>query len=130
MSDHWFTHSDAGRSQSWRVTYSGYSKKGGDCVVRALAHVHDVGYDEAYDTTPIDAVIDTNEWLAAQGFERIPFPAVKGKKRMTRRDFCLQYRTGRYLLSEAHHLVAVIDGVAYDTFGGADRCVYSAWRLS
>lgn len=59
----------------------------------------------------------------------IPFPARAGKARMTGADFCKRYPTGRFLLRLAHHVVAVVDGKAYDTWDSTGKCVYTAWEV-
>ena len=54
---------------------------------------------------------------------------MKGKPRMTPAAFVKKYPAGRYVLSLAHHVVAVRDGVVIDTWDCTKKCVYKAWEI-
>ncbi len=69
---------------------------------------------------------DRRRWTVKQA---LSFPAVKGKPRMTPAAFVKKYPTGRYVLSLAHHVVAVRDGVVIDTWDCTKKCVYKAWEI-
>jgi hypothetical protein len=59
----------------------------------------------------------------------LPFPAVRGKPRMTGSMFCDRYKMGHFILRMAHHVAAVVDGRLYDSWDSTRRCVYSAWEV-
>lgn len=124
-----FQKTDGGRAQSRR------KKQRNDCVVRALALVADLPYDDAFDICagrgrkPNSGQPKIHEFLAGLGFEWISFPAVAGGRRMTAERFAGSYPTGRFILRQAGHVCACIDGVVMDEFEPGERCVYGAWRL-
>ena len=60
---------------------------------------------------------------------KLKFPAQKGKPRMTAAKFVKRYPKGSFILSQAHHVVAVLDGIVYDKFDSTERCVYEAWQI-
>lgn len=117
-----------------------------DCTVRALALATGTSYEEAHsalaeDDRQIGKGHDFKGWLyrlAWQGknyhgfiFDWVAFKAERGNSRMTRERFCREYPTGTYILREAKHVFAVIDGVAHDTAKSYDgRCVYGAWKVT
>ena len=131
--------------------------KGHDCTVRALAVAIAVSYETAWDmlykfqavqrTNAFDlgALLDqrlldspalrlSNASNHSAGYhwtvkQVLSFPAVKGKPRMTPAAFVKKYPAGRYVLSLAHHVVAVRDGVVIDTWDCMKRCVYKAWEI-
>ena len=122
---------DAGRSTSRRP------KQKNDCTVRAVALSEQLDYDVAYDELKeagrkCASRFQFTKWAIAQPqrFEKISFPAVKGQPRMNVEKFCRQYRQGRYIISTAKHVMAVIDGVVYDDCRpDMGRCVYTAYRI-
>jgi hypothetical protein len=75
-----------------------------------------------------------SDWLrknpkAFGATEYLQFPARQGHRRMTGKEFCRQYSHGRYILRQAYHVVAVVDGKLFDTWDSSGRCVYGAWKL-
>ena len=131
--------------------------KGRDCTVRALTVAIAVSYETAWDmlykfqavqrTNAFDlgGLLDqrlldspalrlTNASNHSTGYhwtvkQALSFPAVKGKPRMTPAAFVKKYPIGRYVLSLAHHVVAVREGVVVDTWDCMKRCVYKAWEI-
>ncbi|HHT9121254.1 MAG TPA: hypothetical protein ACFYEF_00180 [Candidatus Wunengus sp. YC63] len=122
---------DSGRSNSKR------SKQTNDCTVRALSNILDIDYDIAYD------------YLASRGrksstgtffpnkakddhcfnhkFVWRAFPAIRGEMRMNPAKFSEQYKTGRFIVKTAKHVIAVRDGVFFDIFASRpNRCIYGA----
>jgi hypothetical protein len=98
-----FVKSDAGRSKSKRP------KQKNDCVVRALALVADVSYDEAYDFVKrqgrkshrgfhlhlyLDRASKTGELVFGHRIIKHSFPAQKDKERMYVGAFCMFYPRG------------------------------------
>lgn len=124
-------HTDGGRSGSRRP------RQKQDCTVRAIAIALVVPYDVAYDMIKdagrkasrrfrLSDWLDTREWAA-----RIPFPAIKGERRMNPAVFVERFPTGTFICKVARHVFAVIDGVVFDEFENRpDRCIYTAWRIS
>lgn len=112
----------------------------GDCQVRALATARSISYGEAWELLYaiqgerrmcflplVEALRDNDPRLGAE--KQVNFPAIRGKARMTGRDFCRKYRTGHYIVRMAHHVAAVKDGVLLDTHDTSRSCVYTAWEI-
>jgi len=126
-----YHHNDGGRSLSRRP------KQRNDCTVRALAIAEGRDYDLVYDELKdacrkCAAGFHFTEWANKQPerFEKISFPAIKGKPRMNVEMFCCLYSHGRYIARIAKHVMAVIDGVVYDIDGPLlEKCVYAAYRI-
>jgi hypothetical protein len=126
-----WVNSDGGRSTSKRKAQKN------DCTVRALAIARQLPYDDAYDILKeagrkCGRGFDFVKWIETQPWAtKISFPAVKGKPRMTPAQFCRDYPKGTYILRVTKHVVAVRDGVVFDTFENRpDRCVYTAWAVA
>ena len=104
----------------------------GDCVIRAFAVAMDITWLEAFDMLSEEArktynvPNDDKVWnavLKANGFEYHGLKAEYGQKRMTVEEFCKKYPKGRYFISISNHCTAVINGVCYDTWNPARKCV-------
>jgi hypothetical protein len=79
----------------------------------------------------LDPVIGEPQTIGEYTAARRTFPAVKGQRRMNPVTFVKQFPTGRYVVSTARHVFAVIDGVVYDLQPERDdRCIYSAWHFT
>lgn len=122
---------------------AGYTGKTRDCVTRAIAIAAGVPYSTVYDTLNeaakkerprksrrSDARMGVHRrtyepYLLSLGFRWVPTMAVgQGCKVHLRAD---ELPKGRLVVACSKHLVAVIDGVAHDTFDasrGGTRCVY------
>lgn len=110
----------------------------GDCVIRALAMAADITWLEAFDNLTAEArktynVVNDKACyraaLLAYGFTKNTAKAVKGKKRMTIEELCKKHSKGRFFVEIANHCTAVVDGVCYDTWNCANKCVYTYWKL-
>lgn len=112
----------------------------GDCQVRALTTATGMPYDAAWGLlyriqgelkhcafTIVHSLTAGDPRLGVK--RSLPFPAVKGKPRMTGAEFCRKHPKGRYILRMAHHVVAVKDGVLFDTGDTSRACVYTAWEV-
>jgi hypothetical protein len=112
-----------------------------DCQVRALTTARGIPYNEAWNIlyeiqselrrgafTLVESLTASDPRLGS--VEKIPFPAVRGRDRMTAEKFCKKYSKGRYILRMAHHVAAVKDGVLYDTADTSRCCVYTAWKVT
>ena len=126
-----FERNDGGRSTSARP------KQRNDCAVRACAILTGIDYDIIYDEFALmgrrcSKGTSRGIWVdfieGDHGAVRHAFPAVKGERRMNPETFVTTYRTGRWLVQEAGHVYAVIDGVVHDMYEPRHgRCIYSAW---
>ena len=139
-----FTYHDGGRSESKRP------KQSNDCTVRAIAIVTGSTYDQAYDLLKaggrrswegfhldrwiygqVDPAVGDPEYILGWTARRIPFPAVKGQRRMNPHAISRTLPQGRYVLRFAGHVAALIDGRILDTFApDPDRCIYAAWEFT
>jgi hypothetical protein len=121
---------DAGRSESQRP------RQKNDCTVRALASARGLTYDEAYDELKqagrkCGRGFAIQVWLNAQPWAlKLPFPAVKGERRMNPVTFVAQFPLGNFICRSSKHVFAVIDGKVLDEVKiRGDRCIYTAWRV-
>lgn len=154
MAQYPFRKNDGGRSLSRRP------KQDNDCTVRAIAVVTTPDawqglatgghYDAVYDLLArdgrkswrgfnidrwiygqIDPAIGEPEYIFGWTAERLSFPAVKGQPRMNPPTFSERFPVGRFIVSTAGHVHAVIDGVHQDTDAAYPRrCIYTAWRFT
>lgn len=129
---------DSGRSNSKR------SKQTNDCTVRALVNTTGQGYDKVYDilaaagrksgrgfhlyeALPRDGEPHT---FLGHSFRWMPFPAIKGQRRMCIATFVTAHPKGVYIVRTAKHVLAAIDGVYHDTWAQEPvRCIYGAWEM-
>jgi hypothetical protein len=139
-----FVFNDGGRAAA------GYKGRVGDCVCRAIAiataqpyqHVFEnltaLGWfpgdgmkrdaDGLYRPRPDNERLLIREALAVRGWRWTPTMQIGcGCQVHLRAD---ELPTGRLIVKVTHHLVAVIDGVIYDTYDCSrrgTRCVYGFW---
>lgn len=112
-----------------------------DCQVRALTTARGMKYNDAWKLlyemqgelrrcafTLVESL--TMRDVRFGLVETMPFPAVKGKPRMTAATFCMKYPKGRFILRMAHHVAAVKYGILYDTADTSHSCVYTAWKVT
>jgi hypothetical protein len=48
---------------------------------------------------------------------------------MTVEEFCKKHKKGHYFVRVASHATAVVDGVCYDVWNPAHKCVYTYYEL-
>lgn len=112
----------------------------GDCTARALAMAARIPYPQAwqllYDAQgrhktcgfTLDQFM--REEPATFGVVRqLPFPAKRGEPRMTANEFAERYPSGSFILSMAHHVAAMEDGILYDKWDCRRKCVYTAFEI-
>ena len=105
-------------------------KNTGDCVVRAIGTVTDRDWDDVY----LDLVVKGfllkempslnsvwGSYLRDLGFKRHIIPDTCDIECYTVEDFTRDHPTGRYILCTGTHAIAVIDGVAYDTWNSLEE---------
>ena len=114
--------------------------KYGDCTIRALSKAFDISWIEAFDMTiPYCREYQTanlfdmdnktvQEVMSRLGFEYHGISNKKGTKRPTVESFAKGHKDGTYLLSVAHHIVAVVDGVYYDTWNCGRKSLYGYYE--
>lgn len=115
--------------------------KVGDCQIRAFCKVLDLSWLEAFDMTiPICRELQTytifdcdlNKTKAAMeklGFCYTGISNKKGSKRPTVDSFAKNHPHGRFIVSVAHHVVAVVDGRYYDTWDSGYKSLYGYYEL-
>lgn len=108
----------------------------GDCVIRALTRVTNKEWHEVFDElVPIAREIQCmpngkpcyEKYLIENGFEYQGISNKKGTKRPTVDRFAKDHPSGRYVLRVANHLVAVVDGIYYDTWDSGYKSLYGYW---
>lgn len=108
----------------------------GDCVIRALTKVVEKEWKTVFDElVPIARELQCmpngkpcyEEYLKTNGFTYTGVSNRKGTKRPTVDSFAKTHPIGTYFLRVAHHVVACIDGIYYDTWESGDCCLYGFW---
>lgn len=108
----------------------------GDCVIRAIATLLDVDWDDVYlDITTkgfyMKDMPSSNEvwssYLRDVGFERYVIPN-SCPDCYTVKDFCIDNPQGQFLLATGSHVVAVIDGDYYDTWDSGNEVPIYYWQ--
>ena len=108
----------------------------GDCTVRAISKILDQSWIETYqglcqrglemnDMPSANAV--WGSYLRSRGFRRY---AVSGScpDCYNIRDFCIEYPKGTFVLATGTHVVAVEDGVYYDSWDSGNESPIYYWR--
>lgn len=108
----------------------------GDCVIRAIATLLDVDWDDVYlDITTkgfyMKDMPSSNEvwssYLRDMGFERYVIPN-SCPDCYTVKDFCIDNPQGQFLLATGSHVIAVIDGSYYDTWDSGNEVPIYYWQ--
>ena len=104
-----------------------------DCVIRALCAVYDKCCEigKEHGVMP-NASGKKYSGIRAEAFglepRVIPAPK-KGERSMTVRKFCEKHRKGKYILTTAHHDIAVINGKYLDLQEDYGSKVYKYYEL-
>lgn len=107
-----------------------------DCVVRALSVVLKLSWEKIYLDLAIMGYILCNmpstmevwgEYLTEKGFSRFAIPN-QCPNCYTIRDFCREHPFGKYILVTGSHVVAVVDGDYYDSWGSGDEVPVMFWE--
>ena len=125
-----YQHNDGGRKAA------GFRGTAGDCGARAMAIALGLDYKAAYKELA-QANSDNgraksarnginketySEVLERHGWEWVKAPVFQG-----RRARCSDMPKGMVIARQAHHFVAVLDGVAIDSWDCTKRMVYGYW---
>jgi len=128
-----YQYHDGGRAAA------GFTGKARDCVARAISIATGTPYKVIYArlaaaNKAAGGLKSAREGLRPQvyepilaelGFKRCAAPTFAGRKARTS-----DMPPGIVIARQAHHLVAVIDGVAYDTHDPTEKMVYRYWLLN
>lgn len=108
----------------------------GDCVIRALTKAMEkdwltvfeqlIPYAREKQCMP-NGKPAYEEYLKDNGFEYKGISNAKGSKRPTVQEFALHHKEGTFVLRVAHHLVACVDGIFYDTWDSGQKSLYGYW---
>jgi len=125
-----YQYNDGGRSKYFKG-------KAGDCAARAMAIALEVDYKDAYNElakanakgrggqkSARNGIYkeDFNRVLEAHGWVWVAAPKFEGRK-----AYVQDMPSGRVIARMARHFVAVIDGVANDTFNSTSKMIYGYW---
>ena len=114
--------------------------KYGDCTVRALSKALNCSWIEAFDKMiplcreeQVSNIFNAPVSVKKRMMERLGFCYYGisnrcGSKRPTVESFARDHLTGRYIVTVAHHEVAVVDGNYYDTWDSGDCCLYGYYE--
>lgn len=112
----------------------------GDCTIRALSKVLGLSWIETFDLTipfcreyqtPNIFNVDVKterEILDKLGFMYYGISNKKGSKRPTVAGFAKEHKKGTYILNVANHVVAVVDGIYYDTWDSGYKSLYGYYE--
>lgn len=110
-----------------------------DCAIRAFAIVAELTWQEAYDILSKIAREDYDvpnsrnvyeKAFAQRGYRVVSLKFKKGEKRKTAKEFAMHNPNGRYILSLANHLCAVVDGKIRDGWNCGDKCIYKIYIIN
>jgi len=137
-----WVYNDGGRKEA------GYKGAARDCVTRAICIITKKSYQEVYEALVEEAMRERprngkkrshsrtgvqkptiRRYLESLGFEWVPTMKIgSGCKVHLNKD---ELPSGELIVSVSRHLVAVVDGIVYDTHDptrGGNRCVYGYFR--
>ena len=109
----------------------------GDCVIRSLTKVTGKEWLQVFEELlPYARELQCmpngkacyEKYLISNNFLYHGISNKKGSKRPTVDSFTKEHKEGTYLLRVAHHCVAVVDGIYYDTWDSGDCCLYGYWE--
>lgn len=109
----------------------------GDCVIRALTKVIGKEWDVIFDElVPIARELQCMpngqpcyvQYLTEKGFEYQGISNRKGTKRPTVDSFAKTHKNGTYFVTVANHVVAIVDGIYYDTWDSGYKSLYGYWQ--
>ena len=115
--------------------------KMGDCQIRALSKALDLTWLQTFDLImPICREVQApdifccdlkvvKELMSRLGFEYTGISTKKGTDRPTVREFAIKHKKGAYVCSLAGHVVAVVDGMYYDTWDCGNKSLYGFYEL-
>ena len=110
-----------------------------DCSIRALANAISCEWVTAFDFLNRYARRDFNvcndfggfrKWVVEAGAKWVACKAIKGKSRMTVKEFAKTHRTGRYVVQVANHFTACVDGVILDAFNPGEKAVVGYYEMA
>lgn len=111
----------------------------GDCVIRALTKVTGKAWEDVFDDlVPIARKLQCmpngkpcyKAYLESNGFVYHGVSNAKGTKRPTVDRFSKDHTIGTYFARVAHHVIAIIDGVYYDTWDSGECSMYGYWEMT
>ena len=112
----------------------------GDCTIRALSKALGLSWLETFDLTiPLCREYQVaNVFYAPSrverkiieplGFKYYGISNKRGSTRPTVYSFAKDHPKGTYLLNVANHVVALVDGIYYDTWDCGDKCMYGYYE--
>lgn len=108
----------------------------GDCVIRGICMLTGDDWDTVYMHLIVEGYrmkmmpSENLVWgslLHKQGYSRHLIPA-ECPICYSLKDFCQEYRFGKYLVATGTHVIAVVDGDYYDTWDSGDENVLFYWK--
>ena len=108
----------------------------GDCVIRALTKVTGKAWADVFDDlVPIARELQCmpngkpcyEKYLTGNGFKYYGISNAKGTKRPTVDSFAKEHKSGTYFVRVSNHVVAIVDGIYYDTWDSGYKSLYGYW---
>lgn len=110
-------------------------KRVGDCVIRAISKALDQDWEKTYSGIALEGFMLCDmpsanhvwgSYLRGKGFTRSLIPEDR-MECYTVEDFCTDHPEGTYILALNGHVVAVRDGVYYDTWDSGNEIPIYYW---
>lgn len=129
-----------GRFKYFQPNEMDLKDKVGDCQIRALAKALGKTWHETFDIiTPIcreNMTMDifccdldkTKKAMETLGFIYHGVSNKKGSKRPTIDSFAKAHPKGTFVVTVSHHVVAVVDGIYYDTWDSGWKSMYGYYE--
>ena len=125
-----YIYNDGGRSKYFKG-------KAGDCGARAMAIALEIDYKQVYnELSQANAEVKGGKKSARNGIFKEDFDTVlkshgwiwvSAPKLNGRKAYVGDMPSGRVIARMAKHFVAVIDGVAHDTWDSTHKMIYGYW---
>jgi hypothetical protein len=129
-----YKYSDGGRLDA------GFKGKAGDCVTRAIAIATGRQYREVYNILAKANQVDFGERSARNGIYKVTYERIlkemgfvwhKAPVFIGRKARTYDMPKDKIVIARmAHHIVAVVNGVAHDTYDSTNKMVYGYWAKS
>ena len=109
----------------------------GNCVIRAFTKVLNKEWMQVFEELlPIvrefqcmpDEKTCYEKYLKSNGFAYHGISNKAGSKRPTVDSFAKEHKQGCFFLILANHVVAVVDGIYFDTWDSGDKSLYGYWE--
>lgn len=109
-----------------------------DCVIRALTKLLNLDWKTVFEELYCIAkskqrMLNDGEvveqYLTDNHFVKHIIHRKRNEKQLRLKEFAEQYNMGAYFCWARSHVVAVIDGIIYDSWDSSNICLYEYWKV-